>query len=73
MLRGSNRPVFGSVVISVACVIHLGHLQASEVLGDTVAMAEAGLCGGARRRAAFRPKQGLRFTISSAKRTRGTC
>jgi hypothetical protein len=29
MLRGSNRPVFGSVMISVARVIHLGPKQGS--------------------------------------------
>jgi hypothetical protein len=45
---------------------------ASGLLGDAVAMAEAGLCGGARRCAAFRPEQGLRSTTYSAKRTRGT-
>jgi hypothetical protein len=43
------------------------------VLGVAVAMAKAGQCGGAHRRAAFQPKQGLRSTTSSAKRTRGTC
>jgi hypothetical protein len=63
----------GSVVISVTRVMHLGHLRASGVLGDAVVTAEAGLCGGARRRAAFWPKQGLRSTTSSAKRTRGMC
>jgi hypothetical protein len=71
MLRGSNRAGLGFVVISVTRVIHLGHLRASGVLGDAVATAEVGLCGGARQRAAFWPRDELRSTTSSAKRTRG--
>jgi hypothetical protein len=73
VLQGSNRAELGSVVISMTRVIHLGHLRASGVLGDAVATAEAGLYGGARWRAAFWPRDGLRSTTSSTKRTRGTC
>jgi hypothetical protein len=65
--------MLASVVIGVTRVIHLGHLRASGVLGDTVATAEAGLCGGAHRRAVFWPRDRLRSTISSAKRIRGMC
>jgi hypothetical protein len=73
MLRGSNRVGLGSVVISVTRVIHLSHLRASKVLGDTVATAEAGLGGGARQRVPFWPRGRLRSTTSSAKRIRGMC
>jgi hypothetical protein len=54
VLRGSNRAGLGCVVISVTRVIHLGHLRASGVLEVARAAAEAGLHGGAHRRAALR-------------------
>jgi hypothetical protein len=53
MLRGSNRTGLGSVVISVTRAIHLRHLWASGLFGIARAAVEAGLRGGARRRAAF--------------------
>jgi hypothetical protein len=53
MLRGSNQTGLGSVAISVTRVIHLRHLWASGLFGIARAAAEAGLRGGARRRAVF--------------------
>jgi hypothetical protein len=47
-------------------------LGVPRLLGDAVATADAGLCGGAHRRAVFRYEQRLRSMTSSAKRTRGT-
>jgi hypothetical protein len=41
-------------VISLTRVIHLGHFLALAGLGVALVVAEAGLCGGARRRAVFR-------------------
>jgi hypothetical protein len=53
VLLGSNRVGLGSVVISVTRVIHLGHFLALAGLRVARAAAEAGLRGGAHRRAVF--------------------
>jgi hypothetical protein len=54
-------------MISVSCVISLGPKWGSGVLWAARAAAEADLHGGPRRRAAFRPKQGIRFMTAMPK------
>ena len=50
MLRGSNRPVIGSVMVYASCVTHLSPKRGSGMIGVVRARAAAALCGGARRR-----------------------
>jgi hypothetical protein len=55
----------------VTRVIHLGHLRASGVLGDTVATAEAGLGGGVRRRARMHADLGTGEGANGAEHVHG--
>jgi hypothetical protein len=61
----------GSGTSYATCVTHLGPWRGSVRLGDTVAMAEAGLHGGARRRARERAVLGTGKGANGAEHVRG--